>query len=127
MFEHIRPAIPADRLLLIDSTTCKAHRSARGAARSTSNAEALGRSRGGTGSKLQACVDGAGTHATLGAGQVLRLIASPGHHSDLRHALPLVADLPAADLAADRGYVSATFRASLAAVGCTAHTRPSGA
>ncbi len=116
VFEAIRPPLPADGLLLIDSTTCKAHRSAAGAAHSTPATEALGRSRGGVCSKLHACVDG--------AGRVLRLIASPGQHADLRHALPLVADLAASDLAADRGDVSAAFRASLAAVGCTVHVPP---
>lgn len=116
VFEALRPPVPAGGLLLIDSTTCKAHRSAAGAARSTAEAEALGRSRGGTCSKLHACVDD--------AGRVLRLIASPGHHSDLHHAPALVADLPASDLAADRGYVSAAFRAGLAALGCTAHIPP---
>ena len=42
---------------------------------------ALGRSRGGLCSKLHACADG--------AGRILRLIASPGHHADLRYAAAL--------------------------------------
>ncbi len=47
VFEALRPALPADGLVLLDSTTCKAHRAASGAARSNAEAECLGRSRGG--------------------------------------------------------------------------------
>jgi transposase len=116
VFEALRPALPADGLLLIDSTTCKAQRAASGAAGSTAEAEALGRSRGGLGSKLHACADG--------AGRVLRLIASPGQHADLRYVRALAADIPACDAALDRGYVSAALRADFAANGCTIHTPP---
>ena len=116
VFEALRPSLPADGLLLIDSTTCKAHRAASGAAHSTAAAEALGRSRGGLCSKLHACADG--------AGRVLRLIASPGQHSDLRHATALASGIPACDAALDRGYVSAALRAAFAAAGCTVHTPP---
>jgi transposase len=35
VFEALRPSLPADGLLLLDSTTCKAHRAASGAAHST--------------------------------------------------------------------------------------------
>jgi len=104
VFEALRPSLPADGLLLLDSTTCKAHRAASGAAGSTAETKVLGRSRGGLCSKLHACADG--------AGRVLRLIASPGHHADLR------------DTALDRGYVSAALRATSAAEGCTIHIPP---
>ena len=60
IFEHLRPAVPADGLVLADSTTCKAHRAAAGAAHSTAQAEALGKSRGGIGAKIHACTDGHG-------------------------------------------------------------------
>jgi transposase len=116
IFEHLRPALPVDGLVLVDSTTCKAHRAASGAARSTAEAESLGRSRGGICSKLHGCSDG--------LGRILRLIDSPGNHSDLRHARALIADIPAKDAALDRGYVSAKLRADLAAQGCTVHTPP---
>ena len=124
VFEALRPNLPADGLLLIDSTTCKAHRAASGAARSLAAAEALGRSRGGLCSKsgeplvstLHACVDG--------VGRILRLIASPGQHSDLRYATALASGIPACDAALDRGYVSAALRAAFAANGCTVHTPP---
>jgi transposase len=98
------------------TTICKAHRAASGAAGSTATAEALGRSRGGLCSKLHACADG--------AGQVLRLIASPGHHADLRYAGALASGIPACNAALDRGYVSAAVRAAFAAGGCTIHTPP---
>ncbi len=116
IFEHLRPALPADGLVLADSTTCKAHRSASGAAHSTAEAESLGRSRGGICSKIHASTDG--------LGRILRLIDSPGNHSDLRYAKPLMADIPAKDAALDRGYVSTKLRADLAAQGCTVHTPP---
>jgi transposase len=116
VFEAGRPALPAEGLVLLDSTTCKAHRAASGAARSSPAAEALGRSRGGLCSKLHACVDG--------AGRILRLLASPGHHADLCYAMALVAGIPARDAALDRGYVSAALRAAFAAQGCAVHTPP---
>jgi transposase len=115
-FEALRPIMPADGLLLIDSTTCEAHRAASGAAGSTAAAEALGRSRGVLCSKLHACADA--------AGRVLRLIASPGHHADLRYAVALSEGIPACDAALDRGYVSAPLREAFAAEGCTIHTPP---
>ena len=116
LFEHLRPAIPAEGLVLADSTTCKAHRSASGAAHSPAEAEGLGKSRGGIGSKIHACTDG--------LGRILRVICSPAQHSDLRYALALVADIPATDAALDRGYVSARLHADLAKQGCTIHTPP---
>lgn len=113
IFEALRPSLPADGLVLLDSTTCKAHRAASGAAHSNAAAEALGRSRGGLCSKLHACADG--------AGRILRLIASPGHHADLRYATALASGIPACNAALDRGYVSAALRAAFAAEGCTIH------
>jgi transposase len=116
IFEQLRPALPADGLVLADSATCKAHRAAAGAAHSTAEAEPLGTSRGGIGAKIHACTDG--------RGRILRLIDSPAHHSDLRYARALVADIPAAAAALDRGYVSAQLQADLAKQGCTVHTPP---
>jgi transposase len=116
LFEHLRPALPADGLVLADSTTCKAHRAAAGAAHSTAEAASLGRSRGGIGSKIHACTDR--------FGRILRLIDSPAQHADLRYARALLADIPAKDVALDRGYVSAKLRTELAARGCTVHTPP---
>jgi transposase len=116
VFERLRPCIPAAGLVIADSTTCKAHRSAAGAARSSAEAEGLGRSRGGLTSKLHVCVDG--------TGRVLRLIVSPGQHADLRYARALLANLPARDAVFDRGYLSTALRHDLAAQGCTVHTPP---
>ncbi|WP_169747519.1 transposase [Belnapia moabensis] len=103
-------------MLLLDSTTCKAHRAASGAVGSSATAEALGRSRSGFCSKLHACADG--------AGRILRLITSPGHHSDLRYAPALASGISACDAALDRGCVSAPLRAAFAATGCSVHTPP---
>ena len=57
-------------------------------------------------------------------GRILRLVPSPGQHSDLRHAPALVSGIPARDAALDRGYVSAKLRATRAAEGCAVHTPP---
>jgi transposase len=103
-------------LLLLDSTTCKAHRAASGAVGSSATAEALGRSRGELCSRLHAAADG--------AGRILRLVASPGHHSDLRYATALASGIPACDATLDRGYVSASLRTAFAAAGYTVHTPP---
>ena len=137
----LRPALPADGLVLLDSTTCKAHRAASGAAGSDTEAECLGRSRGGICSKsgergAEACRGPLGStlHACAdGAGRILRLVSSPGQHSDLRHAPALVssrkspcgfAGIAARDAALDRGYVSARPCAAFAAHGCAVHTPP---
>jgi hypothetical protein len=40
LFQARRPALPAEGLVLLDSTTCKAHRAAAGAAQSSSAAAA---------------------------------------------------------------------------------------
>ena len=101
VFEAMRPAVPADGLVLLDSTTLRPRRLGAG---------------GGLCSKLHACADG--------RGRLLRLIASPGQHSDLRYALALVSGISACDAALDRGYVSAPLRAALLSQGCTAHTPP---
>ena len=116
LFEARRPAPPAEGLVLLDSTTREAHRAASGAAQGPPAVEALGRGRGGLCSKLHGCVDG--------AGRIPRLLAGPANHADLRHAMPLVAGIPARDAALDRGYVSAALRAAFAAQGCTVHTPP---
>ena len=76
VIERLRPALPAEGPVLADSTTCKAHRAA--AARSTPEAASPGRPRGGISCKSHARTDG--------LGRILRLIDSPGHHADLRHA-----------------------------------------
>jgi len=52
------------------------------------------------------------------------LIASPGHHADLRYAAALASGIPTCDAALDWGYVSAKLRTSFAAHGCTIHTPP---
>ena len=76
LFETGRPTVPKDGLAFADSTTCKAHHSAADAASRKPEAECFGRSRGGLSLKINACVDG--------GGRVMRLIISPGQHSDLR-------------------------------------------
>ena len=116
VFEAGRPSVPHGGIAHGDSTTCKAHRSSAGAAQSDAETEALGRSRGGICSKIHACVDA--------SGQIMRLIISPGQHSDLRYAPALLLDIPASDAALDRGYVSNKLSQELLRSGCTVHTPP---
>lgn len=116
LFERLRPARPADGLLLIDSTTCKANRAAAGAAGSTAEAEALGRSREGLGTKLYAAVDG--DQACAAAADQPRPAFGPA-------LCPLAADRSARHQpAADRGYVSAQLREEFARHGRTLDIPP---
>ncbi|MDF2998567.1 MAG: Transposase insH for insertion sequence element, partial [Xanthobacteraceae bacterium] len=61
-----------------------------------SAAQALGRSRGGFGTKLHAIVDALGLP--------VRFALGPGQQNDMAPACELVRDLPAAQLIADRAY-----------------------
>ena len=73
--------------LLLDSTTIRAHQQAAGQKKTTSEVEALGRSRGGFSTKIHACCDALGNPR--------RFILSPGQQSDHQQAEALLAeDLP---------------------------------
>ncbi|MFC7691300.1 hypothetical protein ACFQY5_18735 [Paeniroseomonas aquatica] len=56
---------------------------------------------------------------------MLRLIASPGHHSDLRYAAALAPGVPACDAAFDCGYASMPLRAAFAAEAALSTPDPS--
>jgi transposase len=89
--------------VLIDSTITRAHACAAGAAGSSSEAEALGRSKGGFTTKIHALTDA--------LGNPLDFIVTAGQASDIGQAESLLALTPegAEALVADKGYDSDAF------------------
>jgi transposase len=86
LFKASIPAAPAEGVVMVDSTTLKAHRVASGArgSRGDPAAQMLGRSRGGLCSKLHAVTDA--------AGRFLALCLSPGQAGDAPRFLPLLCE-----------------------------------
>jgi transposase len=83
--------------LLIDSTVVRAHPCAAGAASSTADQEALGRSRGGFSTKIHAVTDA--------LGNPLAFVLTGGQASDIGQAQRLITPLTsAAAVIADKGY-----------------------
>ena len=106
--------------MLIDSTTAKAHKVAAGQ-KNTLAIKALGRSRGGFATKMQAVVDALGT--------CLHLILTPGEAANSPQLPGLLAALPERPGAvlADKAYDTNTVVDTLAyheAEAITTHSRP---
>lgn len=80
----------------LDSSVVRAHACAAGAANSTQEQEALGRSRGGFSCKIHAAVDGLGLP--------IRFTLTGGQESDIGQAKPLMEDLRAESCLADKAY-----------------------
>jgi len=95
--------LPDLQHILIDSTVIRAHPCAAGAAESDAEAEALGRSRGGFGTKVHAITDGLGNHLgfVLTGGQV--------HDATQGEALLALTPEGAEALIGDKGYDSDAF------------------
>lgn len=85
----------------IDSTVIRAHACAAGAAQSTAQAEALGRSRGGFGCKIHMAVDA--------LGMPLKLILTGGQEADVTQAIPLMVGINADACLADKAYDADRF------------------
>ena len=85
---------------MLDATTVRAHQHAAGQ-KSSNDAEALGRSRGGFTSKLHAAVDA--------LGNPLGFVLTPGHRSDITQAETLVEPHRVDAVIADKGYDSTAF------------------
>jgi len=83
--------------VFIDSTIVRAHQHAAGAAKKSGD-QALGRSRGGLGTKIHALVDGLGCLA--------RFRLTGGEAGDSPQALPLLLDLNPGSVSADKAYDS---------------------
>jgi transposase len=100
------------RTAMVDSSAVKAHRCASGG-RGGEAAQAIGRSRGGRGTKIHAVVDGKGRPYVL--------LLTGAQIADISVAEPLVAALPASrSLLADKGYDADRLRARLAERGTAA-------
>ncbi len=97
-------------MTFLDGTSIRAHQKAAGAARNGGSqaerdtSEALGRSRGGYGTKACVIADG--------LGRAVAFILAPGQAHELPHAIPLLERLPGVPkwVVADRGYASHAFR-----------------
>lgn len=95
--------------LLLDSTIVRAHQHAAGAKGSTAKNEALGRSRGGFGTKIHVACDG--------SGKPVKIILTPGQDHDVTQGPALIANSEAAKVIADRGYDSDAFIAAIVSNG----------
>ena len=87
--------------ILIDSTVIRAHPCAAGAAASSAEEEALGRSRGGFSTKIHAVTDALGNPLTF--------VLTEGQASDIGQAERLISEFPAEIVVADKGYDSDEF------------------
>ncbi len=96
----------------IDSTVTRAHACAAGAARSSADDEALGRSRGGFSCKIHAAVDAIGLP--------IKFILTGGQAADMGQAIPLMTSLLADACLGDKAYDSDGFLAWLEARGIKA-------
>lgn len=109
IFEVLRD--PDLELLMLDSTVIRAHQHAAGAKQTTSEQEALGRSRGGFSTKIHIAVDGLGKPTTI--------ILSPGQDHDVTKAPALLQDSEAGKVVADKAYDSDKLIAQIEAQGAT--------
>lgn len=100
----------------IDSSVIRAHACAAGAAESSAEKEALGRSRGGFGCKIHAVVDALGLP--------IKFILTGGQAADITQAIPLMVGISAQACLADKGYDSDDFLAWLKAHGIAAIIPP---
>jgi len=110
--------LPDLQSILIDSTVCRAHPCAAGAAGSNAEAEALGRSRGGFGTKIHAITDA--------LGNPLDFVLTGGQASDIGQADTLLEMTPegAQAFVGDKGYDSDAFVQAIEARGLEAVIPP---
>jgi transposase len=101
--------------LLLDSTVVRAHPHAAGK-NGGDDDQALGRSRGGFGTKIHLAVDALGNPVTVHL--------SPGQDADITHAETLLADHRAEAVLADKGYDSNAFVAAVQSRGAEAVVPP---
>ena len=100
----------------MDSSSVRAHTCAVGAAKSSVDKEAPGRSRGGFGSKIHAVADGLGLP--------LKFILTEGQSADSTQAIPLMDGLSPPACLADKGYDSDALLAWLQKKGIKAVIPP---
>jgi len=89
----------------MDGSSIRAHACAAGAARSTAEKEALGRSKGGFGCKVHALCDA--------LGMPLKFILTGGQEAECKQAIPLLENVKASAVLADKAYDTNELRAWL--------------
>ncbi len=97
--------------IMIDSTSVKAHPCASGSRASNNEARGLGRSRGGFTTKIHMAINGLGLP--------LKLLISPGQHSDIDYAEPLLREFAPRYVLGDKGYDCDAFIQKLSTKKCT--------
>jgi transposase len=107
IMEHLKD--PDLGQLLLDSTIIRAHQHAAGAKGSAAPAEALGRSRGGFGTKIHIACDG--------LGKPVKIVLTPGQDHDVTQGPTLIANSVVDKVIADKGYDSDAFIADIVASG----------
>ena len=101
--------------LMLDSTVIRAHQHAAGM-NGGDNDQALGRSRGGFGTKIHVAVDALGNPVSIHV--------SPGQDADITHAEALLADHEPQAVLGDKGYDSDAFVATVESRGAQAVIPP---
>jgi transposase len=107
---------PDVEILMMDSTVIRAHQHAAGAKGSSAEAEALGRSRGGFGTKIHLSCNG--------LGEPLKIILTPAQNHDVKQGQPLLEGSDPAKVLADKGYDSDELVAAIEAQGAEAVIPP---
>jgi transposase len=100
----------------MDGTVIRAHACAAGAANSTAGNEALGRSKGGFSCKVHALCDG--------LGMPIKFILTGGQEAECRQAIPLLENVKASAVLADKAYDTNELRAWLEGRGIKAVIPP---
>ena len=101
-----------EQAVMIDATIVRAHACAAGYLKDGSEAQALGRSKGGFTTKIHALVDG--------LGNPIKFILTGGHRNDITQAAELVKEQRNTAFLADKGYDSQELVDILEAQDCTA-------
>ena len=100
----------------MDGTVIRAHACAAGAANSTAEDEALGRSQGGFGCKVHALCDAIGLP--------IKFILTGGQEAECKQAIPLLENVMASAVLADKGYDTNELREWLKKQGIKAVSPP---
>jgi len=102
---------PDPEVLMLDSTTIRAHQHAAGAENTTPEQEKLGRSRGGFSTKIHVAVND--------LGKPTKILLSPGQDHDVTQGPELIKDSKATKVIGDKAYDSDAFIAQVEAQGAT--------
>jgi len=100
----------------MDGSVIRAHACAAGAANSTAEEEALGRSKGGFGCKIHALCDA--------LGMPVKFILTGGQEAECKQAIPLLENVKASAVLADKGYDTNELRGWLKGQGIKAVIPP---